>query len=932
MPDLLDRIWMFAGKMHPMVVHFPIALIVVALAIELLRLRRGKHDPAAAGVLCLAIGAATGVAAAAMGWGLAEAKPGEPWPLGLHRWLGVSAASVAFVGAVLGAVAARRPGPRMLGWYRLVLVCGVGLVTLAAHFGGSMVYGSDYVSGALRSLFGMAPASESGARGDEGLPEGVDLAAVDFSRDVFPILSANCFKCHAGETAKSGLRLDTRESILKGGESGKPAIVVGKSGASRLITFVSGGDPDRVMPPRGQRLTPGQISVLKAWIDQGAVWHKDVTAGERHWHWAYNPPEPTVPPKVKNAGWAKSPVDRFVLAKLEAKGLKPSGEGERPTLARRLSLDLTGLPPTPEEVDDFVNDREPRAYERLVDRLLASPRYGERWARVWLDLARYADSHGYEKDGRRVMWAYRDWLIDAYNRDEPFDRFTIDQIAGDLLPEPTLDQLVATGFHRNTQINEEGGVDPEEFRVEAMIDRANTTMSVWLGSTVGCAQCHDHKYDPFKQKDFYRLLAIFNQDEPDVAIVNSSEVRAAGGMVGVPTREKWGEFDRLMSERKKLVGAGKPEQAAELVKLEENLKQLTAAQALVMKRTAEPRVSHLFIRGSFRSPGEEVKPGVPTVLGSVSDNADRLTLAKWLIDSKNPLTARVQVNRLWAQLFGKGLVETEEDFGTQGERPTHPELLDWLATEFVKQGWSQKKMLRTIVLSATYRQSSRVTPALLEADPANKLLARGPRHRLDAEGIRDNALAAAGMLSPKMFGPSVFPPQPSGVWTQIYSGEQWKESDGEDRFRRGLYTFARRTSPYPTFTGFDAPSREVSCTRRPRTNTPLQALTTLNDPQFFEAAGALAARTLRQGGSTPQSRLAYAFRRCVARTPTKAEVDRLSKLLTEQLAESRSDTAGSAAIVATCPSPRDGLDEPELAAWTLVCNVLLNLDETLTKE
>lgn len=818
--------------------------------------------------------------------------------------------------------------------------------------------------------WGASPIARSRAAGADQ-PDQPAGTAVLFDRDIRPIFARRCANCHVGEKVKSGFSLASRADAMRGGDSGEPAIVPGRGAESPLYKVIAGFDPEREMPPKGGLLTKPQIERIRRWIDEGAVWEGTLSSpaaggggpadgagpGKKTWHWSYQPVRRVEAPPVHQRAWVRGPIDTLVLSRLEAAGLAPSPEASRATLLRRVSLDLTGLPPTPEAVDAFEADTSADAYEQVVDRLLASPQYGERWARVWLDLARYADTHGYEKDSRRVMWPYRDWVIDALNRDMPFDRFTVEQLAGDLLPGAGLTQRIATGFHRNTQINEEGGTDPEEFRIEAVLDRVNTTASVWLGTTLSCCQCHDHKYDPFPQKEYFQFLAFFNQDEEDARVVNATatEKQAAGPMVAVPNWLDLEEYLRLAGRHDELwaevrgafpgVVAREPAArgrlipaAAALQTCDARLQTLTVARTMVMGTAASPRQSHVFVRGSFLSPGEPVDPAVPSVLEGVVGPArspDRLGLAEWIVDPANPLTPRVQVNRLWSVLFGRGLVETEDDFGVQADEPTNPELLDWLASEFVAQGWSQKQLLRTIVLSATYRQSSRVTPGALEHDPFNRLFTRGPRHRVEAEMIRDIALSASGLLSRKMYGPSVFPPQPPGIWTQIYSGDQWKESAGEDRFRRGVYTFARRTSPYPAFSGFDAPSREVACTRRSRTNTPLQALTTLNDPQYVEAAGALAVRMMREGGPTAGGRATRGMRLAISRVPTGAEVDRLVALHESQVSVYRADAAAAAALCDQIPGgapPATELDRAELAAWMVVANTILNLDETITKE
>jgi hypothetical protein len=618
-------------------------------------------------------------------------------------------------------------------------------------------------------------------------------------------------------------------------------------------------------------------------------------------HWAYVKPVRPALPKVNHSRWPRNPIDAFILARLEKEKLKPSPEADRVTLIRRLSLDLTGLPPTIAEVDAFAADRSKDAYEKLADRLLASPHFGERWARLWLDLARYADSHGYEKDPPRSIWPYRDWVINAFNRNLPFDQFTVEQIAGDMLPDATLDQKIASGFNRNTMINTEGGVDAEQSRVETIVDRVNTTATVWLGSTLACAQCHSHKYDPFTLNEYYQFFAFFNNaDEPQLDVPSAAQ-RA---------RQKPSSGDAAGQEIKKDIPT-----------------------TLVMQERAEPRETHVLTRGNFLAPAEKVSPGVPAILPPLPKGqaANRLTLARWLVSPDNPLTARVTVNRFWEQIFGRGLVETVEDFGTQGQRPTHPELLDWLATEFIRQNWDMKAMLRLIVTSATYRQSSRSTPALLERDPCNRLYAHGPRFRVAAEEVRDIALQASGLLSPKIGGPSVFPYQPDGIWTQLYSSDQWVTSTGEDKYRRGLYTFWRRTSTYPAFISFDAPSRELICPRRQRSNTPLQALTTLNDPSFVEAAQALARRVMRESKGNARADAAYAFRLCVARSPRPEESKRLVALYEQELAQFKQDPPAAQKMAGDLGQPPDGVSLERLAAWTVVANVLLNLDETITK-
>ncbi len=632
----------------------------------------------------------------------------------------------------------------------------------------------------------------------------------------------------------ANLRLDSHEAAT-GQDGGYAGLVAGDSGASRMLARVTA--ETNPMPPTGDRLTPAEIETLRQWIDAGAEYQR---------HWAFDRPVTPQLPDVTNESWPKNPVDHFVLAKLEARGLAPSGEANRYTLARRLSLDLTGLPPKPESVDAFVADQSADAYERFVAGLLNSSAYGERWASVWLDLARYADSMGYEKDTLRTIWPYRDWVVRALNDNMPFDEFTVQQLAGDLLPEPTDDQFIATGFHRNTMNNTEGGTDDEEFRDEAVKDRIATTGQVWMGLTVGCAQCHSHKYDPISHEEYYSLYAFFNQTEDADTNDDSPKLTVSEGVTTPILRELPAENQR---------------------------------ETFVHKS------------GNFRNLGQRVTAGVPAAFHSLPEGApaNRLDLARWITSDENPLTARVTVNRLWARLFGNGIVTTEEDFGTQGEPPTHPQLLDWLATEFVRSGWDVKAMLTTMVTSSTYRQTSNVTPDRLEADPDNTLLSRGPRFRLSAEMLRDQALAASGLLSAKIGGPPVMPWQPEGIWQVVYSSKQWETSPGEDRYRRALYTLWRRTSPYPAMTTFDAPSGETCTIRRIRTNTPLQALVTLNDPTLMEAAQHLAKRSANLGESTAAERLDHIFRHVLARPPSDQESKRLLDLHDAAAGELRRD-------------------------------------------
>ncbi len=992
------------------------------------------------------------------------------------------------------------------------------------------------------------------------LPALASEEAVDFVREVEPILKASCVECHGAEKQKGDLRLDERVAAMRGGTNGA-SIVPHEPAKSLLLKRVLGEGEDPRMPKKKDPLTPAQIALLTRWITQGALWPESASAAPKAKRWSYLPAQDRAPPAVKDQAWMRNPIDSFVLARLEHEGLAPEGEADRATLLRRVSLDLTGLPPSPAQVDAFVNDRASDAYEKVVDQLLASPHYGERWARPWLDLARYADTQGYEKDRRRSQWPYRDWVIDAFNHDMPFDQFTIEQLAGDMLPGATISQRIATGFHRNTMINEEDGVDREEMRWNNLVDRVGTTAEVWLGSTMQCAQCHNHKYDPFLQREFYQLLAFFDHaDEPDLTLTEERDQatktrldteiaaqRAALDAVaatlvpeqtaweaGVGTPPEWsplevveattangtvltrqadgsllasrpaakdtyvvsvrctlpklaalrlevlpdpslpasgpgasgnGNFvlteislalrapgaapaalqalplsaasadfaqddwpvahaidgkndtgwaimpqtgrahtatfscpttalpagatlvvtlNQLSPHAQHLIGrlrlsasprpdlggtaalpkavqailpvaagARSPAQAGELAAyyrtispalaagraklsgLEAQLKPRVIGTTMVLSERAGsgPPTTHVHIRGAFLVKGDEVSAGVPAILPPLDQavTANRLALARWLVNGANPLTARVTVNRFWEQFFGKGIVESSEDFGVQGQLPSHPELLDWLAVQFVRSHWKVKALHRLIVTSATYRQSARISPAKLERDPANRLLSRGPRFRIEAEMVRDVALAASGLLSAKVGGPSVFPVQPEGIWNIPYNGDRWTIDAGEDRYRRGLYTFWRRTSPYPSFITFDAPSREVCTLKRPRTNTPLQALTVLNDPAYVEAARALARRMVREGGASSASRCAYGYRLCCARTPTDADLAILVKLDEREAARYHGDPAAAKELLAGDAAGKD-VEASELAGLIVVANALLNLDQTITKE
>ena len=1009
-------------------------------------------------------------------------------------------------------------------------------------------------------------------------------AAIDFNRDIRPILSDNCYTCHGPDQKRrmANLRLDQKE----GGAA--HLIVSGDSAHSKLYERISTDKQSMRMPPASAptQLNPKQIALIKEWIDSGAQWDP---------HWAYIAPKRPALPAVSDIAWPVNPIDRFLLARLDKEGLKHSPEADRATILRRVSLDLTGIPPTPAEVDGFRADKSPNAYEKQVDRLLSSPRYGERMAMQWLDLARYADTHGFHIDSHRDMWHWRDWVIQSFNRNQPYDQFTIEQIAGDMLPNATVQQKLATGFNRNHMINFEGGAIPEEYQTEYVIDRLEATSNVWMGTTMGCARCHDHKYDPIKQKEFYQFYAIFNNipekgldgkrgnAEPMIqlpsetqaarlehikldlaaraAILNEKTIQTAqaaweqtaldklprpsrdnllahytfdGGLTDSSGHDhdgrflkgdltytagiigKTGDFDgqthailtnigkpaalsvwlrrsdkdpltvlaqkggyelafdeaipigNLMRGSKLIVrfagielqtkrrlatsskdpDAGRPwyhvavdfdgtklalyingaleptdvvanhlnsspysanfeiesykgqiddlrfysqtlslaeiatlatheasrsiletapnrrskEQSArlrdyfltnaapdELRTAWADTKRLKTEQAdldeaiptsMVMTEMAKPRETAILGRGDYQNRGEIVQPGTPAMLPPLpaGEPANRLTLAKWLVSGAHPLTARVAVNRFWQLYFGTGLVKTAEDFGSQGEAPSHPELLDWLATEFVRTGWDVKGMQKLIVMSAAYRQSSKVTPDLLERDPDNRLLARGPRFRLPAETVRDNALAVSGLLKERTGGPSVFPYQPAGLWEDtafgdVYSAQSYSPSHGDDLYRRSMYTFWKRTSGPPDLITFDAPDREKCTARRLLTNTPLQALVLLNDPTYVESARSLAQRMLLEGGTEAGKRIQYGFRLATARVPSAEELQILRDLEERAQADfSKKPTEAAKLLHVGESAYNKGLTPVELAAWTTVASAILNLDETITKE
>ena len=808
---------------------------------------------------------------------------------------------------------------------------------------------------------------------------------VDFAREVKPIFAAKCYACHGpdGNKRRGDLRLDIKTDALK------KIVKPGDAAGSDLVKRINGDVPDHLMPPPTAKtgpLSPEQIDTLRRWVDQGAKFDL---------HWAYVKPVRPPLPDVKNKAWLRNPIDAFVAAAQEREGFQPAPEADRVTLLRRLSFDLTGLPPTPDEVDAFVKDPSPDAYEKVVDRLLASPHYGERMAMYWLDLVRYADTAGYHSDNHRDVWMYRDYVIDAFNADEPFDRFTVEQLAGDLLPNPTDRQRVASGYNKLLQTTEEGGAQPKEYTAKYAADRVRNASVVWLASTMGCAECHSHKFDPFTNKDFYSFEAFFadvkenavgrqeqtpfpSKEQADALRKLDEEVAAAKAALDQQTPE----LDAAQVEWEKTARATPPKGApadvtaalavdsekrtpqqkqavtayfhsvapqladarAQVAKLEEEKKQLTAKIPTTLTTVAvAPRTVRILPRGNWLDDsGEIVQPAVPAFLATldVKDRrATRLDLAQWIASRDNPLTARVYVNRVWMRLFGEGIVRSPGDFGTQGQLPTHPELLDWLAAEFMDSGWDVKHMVKLIVLSNTYRQSSVASrgeitsPLPRERDPANGWMARQSRFQLDAETVRDNALAISGLLSPKIGGPSVKPYQPAGYWSYLnFPVREWDNDKGDNQYRRGLYTYWCRTFLQPSLAAFDAPTREECTAERTRSSTPLQALVLLDDPTYVEAARVFAEHMIREGGATPEERLNWAYRRALSRGVKPQERDLLTALYEKHRGEYAADRDAALKLVSAgqYAVPKD-LDAAELAAWTSVARVILNLDETITR-
>ena len=884
---------------------------------------------------------------------------------------------------------------------------------------------------------------------------------VDFSAEVKPILNKHCISCHGGVKRSGNFSVLFRHEALDTTESGKIGIVPGDPDHSEMIRRITSNDPEVRMPYKEDPLSAEDINTLRKWIEQGAEW------GD---HWAYVAPEPVVPPGkgekhaslFSSEDWVRNDIDRFILARLEEAELEPSAEADRATLVRRVYLDLIGLPPTPEQAKKFLQDESPDAYEKVVDELLASPHYGEKWASWWLDMARYSDTKGYERDAGRTIWRYRDWVIRAFNRDMPFDQFSTEQLAGDLLPNPSDDQLIATAFHRNTMNNDEGGTDDEEFRVAAIVDRVNTTWEVWQSTTMGCVQCHTHPYDPFVHEEYYKSMAFFNNtrdedthsehpnlrtyreedeaklqsirkwvrkhsgpeeelgttlflktlepkyhphdfdefvngelidtkwlgirsggsarlkeiplenkrhlfinywtphaggyfeihidkiDGPLLATAKVEKTNGARKTISIPLKEMSGSHDLYFVFRNPSLTPDKPVCAVDWFAFRDDLpgndqgdfravrntfmtllnSKVEDTPIMIENDREQRRVTRIFERGNWLATGDVVEPGVPESLNPFPSAApdNRLGFAQWLFSKDNPLTARAAVNRFWEQIFGYGIVETMEDFGTQGAAPTHPALLDWLALRLMNDhDWSMKKLLKDITMSATYRQASHMTEEHLEKDPTNRLLSRAPRMRLSAEQIRDQVLAVSGLLSTKMFGKSVMPYQPKGIWNSVYNGEYWTESEGEDRYRRSVYTYAKRTSPYPAFMMFDGSSREVCVSRRVRTNTPLQALVTLNDSSYVVAARRLAAKMLEQEKTT-HDQIKAGYKTLLVREMPDAKTAVFKELYDQAYERYSKDTKAAELLTAT----KDAT--PQLAAMTVVANAMMNLDEVVMKE
>lgn len=824
---------------------------------------------------------------------------------------------------------------------------------------------------------------------------------IDFAREIQPILANHCWSCHGpDETSRQAeLRLDIREQALA-----KSAIVPGDDSTSELVHRIESADEDSKMPPSSSKkpLIEKQRELLRRWIQQGATYSK---------HWAFEAPvRPTPRMQAQGFGNDLSPIDQFVRDRLKREQIAFSPEADRGTLLRRVTLDLTGLPPTLDELNHFLSDSSGAAYEKVVDRLLASERYAERMAMSWLDLARYADTNGYNNDEDRTMWPWRDWVIKAFHQNMPYDQFVVEQLAGDLLPNPSRDQLIATAFLRNQGHNTEGGIIPEEYRIEYVADRVHTTATVFLGLSMQCARCHDHKYDPISQNEYYQFFAFFNNLDEKQASYN--KFVAAEPFIRVPSAEqetmlkaldseitaiqvrlkereqqtsellrKWTaehspqEFEEKFAKVADAIGIPPEKRTDEqrqqifkhyLTQVDTEFPSLQSDEAskkkehdalevkipavMVLKEMENPRETFVLKRGQYDQPTMRVSAKFPSIFSPIPQSkyltgnagdatrtdepVGRLELAKWLVDSSNPLTARVAVNRWWQSLFGTGLVKTVEDFGITGDSPSHPELLDYLATRLIDSQWNVKELLKSIVMSATYKQSSRLTPELLERDPENRYLARGPRYRLEAETVRDNALAIAGLLQSRIGGPSVKPYQPAGLWEDVTVSRKGKyvADIGDGLYRRSMYTFWKRTCPPPSMMSFDAPNREVCMARRARTNTPLQSLVLLNDPTYVEAARLLASHMIQDGGSATIDRINLGYRRCVSRDARPDEHQIIQQLLEQAEKRFASDSKHATDLNSVGESPVDSaMDPTELACWTIVSSTLLNCDETISK-
>ena len=749
---------------------------------------------------------------------------------------------------------------------------------------------------------------------EEKLPE-----LVSYNFDIRPILSDKCSACHGPDANKreAGLRLDQPESAFKALKEhpSAHALVAGKPELSQVFLRITAPDTAMLMPPvnSGLKLTTREIKLIEKWIKQGAVYEK---------HWAFVAPKKAALPAVNQKDWPKNEIDYFILQKLEQKGLTPNEEADKERLLKRLSLDLTGLPPSLKLMDQFIADKSANAYEKVVDQLLNQPAYGEKMALHWLDVARYADSHGYQDDGYRTQWPWRDWVINAYNKNLPYNDFVTRQLAGDLMADPngwggpgtpTKEQLLATGFNRNHKITEEGGTIQEEYRIMYVTDRTDLFGKGLMGITMECAHCHDHKYDPFSQKEYYKLFAFFN---------NVKEVGMESVIGGPDTYAKKPLMEICDEDVKGLLSF--------VNKLDTN--------RLIVSVMGEPdttRKTFILKRGVYDAPGDEVQPGTPAAILPFNDKypKNRLGLAKWMFDKKNPLTARVYVNQLWQEFFGKGIVKTAGDFGMQGELPSHPQLLDWLAVDFMNHGWDIKRLVKQMVSSATYRQSAVVSKEKLQIDPENRLLARGPRYRIEAEFVRDLVLSSSGLLNRKIGGPSVKPYQPPGLWEGATSGRgllsMYVQDHGDKLYRRGMYTLIKRTVPPPAMAIFDASNRDLCEVRRLKTNTPLQALVMLNDPTVLEASRVLAAKLLREKSGI-DTKISKAFRLIVSRKPTEKEVSILVAYYQKELKTLDKPRAEKALAVGEYPIP-ETLNKVQLAAMMRIVSTIYNLEETITK-